>query len=540
MKQKLTILYIAAVLSGMAILAGCKKSYLAETPYSSYSPATLTDSLGFEAAVDGMYYQTSLYYTYSSHQGWPSMWQVGTDVAFATQPEGIEVPYYNYATLISTDAGAAYEWQWAYQLISDANAIIANVENPSIKGMTAATIADIDGEAHFFRGYAYEQLAICFGGVPLVTQPLTAPKTNFTRATLDSVNAQIASDLQFAANNLPDITAVISNSAGHMYGRANKYMAMQELAECYIRMKQFAQAEAQTQAIIGSGKFSLVSARYGVHASQPGDPFSDMFVYGNQRRSQGNTEAIWVLEQQNPNVTPGGSSGSGQQRRNWGAAYYKEAGLAICDSLGGRGIGRMRLSNWVLYNLYDSTDMRNSSYNIRRHYTYNDPTYPALYGKPVPYNNSDTIYILCPHTTKWYCFDPNDVFGYATIKDYGMMRLGETYLLQAEAQLGEGHTTDAATSINALRTRAHAPQVTAGQITLDFILDERARELIGEENRRMTLMRTGTLVTRTLALNGTSVVNPVTNLTSKALLLPIPQSEINLNKDAVLTQNPGY
>ena len=534
------LIYILAVFGGLAILAGCKKSYLNETPFSSYSPETLTDSLGFEAAVDGMYYQVSTYYTYSSHQGWPSVWQVGTDVAFATQPEGVEVPYYNYANLTSTDVAAAFEWTWAYQLISDANNIIANVESPSLKGLSAATVADIDGEAHFMRGYAYEQLAICFGGVPLVTAPLTGPKTNFVRATLDSTNALIAADLQFAATNLPDITAVPSNSAGKLYGRANKYMAMQELAECYIRMKQYAQAEQQTQAIIASGRFSLVNKRYGVHASQPGDAFSDMFVYGNQRRSQGNTEAIWVLEQQNPNNVAGGSSGSGQQRRNWGAAYYKETGMAICDSLGGRGIGRMRLSNWVLYNLYDNSDMRNSEWNIRRHYWYNDPTQPALYGKPVPYVNSDTIYIICPHTTKWYCFDPNDVFGYATIKDYMIMRLGETYLLQAEAQVGEGHLTDAATSINALRTRAGAPAVTAGQMTLDFVLDERARELIGEENRRMTLMRTGTLVTRVQALNSTSVVNPVTNISSKALLLPIPQNEIYLNKDAVLAQNPGY
>jgi hypothetical protein len=538
MKKYIIILIAAAGLSGS--LAGCKKSFFAETPFSSYSPQTLTDSLGFEAAVNGLYYQLSLYYTYSNHQGWPSVWQVGTDVAFATQPEGIEVPYYNYATLISTDAAAAYEWSWAYQMVNDANSIIANVENPSLKGISAADIADIDGEGRFFRAYAYEQLAICFGGVPLLTKPLTAPKTDFVRASLDSVNAQIVSDLQYASTNLPDIVNVKSNAAGRLYGRANKFMAMQLLAECYLRMKQGANAQAQTQAIINSGRFSLVTNRYGVKLSQPGDAFSDMFVYGNQRRSQGNTEVLWVLEQQNPNTTPGGSSGSGQQRRNWGAAYYKETGMAICDSLGGRGIGRMRLSNWVLYNLYDSSDMRNSQNNIRRHYWYNDPTQTALFGKPVPFVNSDTIYIICPHTTKWFCFDPNDVFGYATIKDYIMMRLGETYLLQAEAQVQQGDLAGAATSINALRTRAHAPLVTAGQMSLDFVLDERARELIGEENRRMTLMRTGTLVTRATSLNQVSVVNPLNGLSKTNLLLPIPQNEIYLNKDAVLTQNPGY
>ncbi|HEV9037352.1 MAG TPA: RagB/SusD family nutrient uptake outer membrane protein, partial [Puia sp.] len=145
MKKNIIILIVSVGL--LSSLAGCKKSFVAEKPFSSYSPQTLTDSLGFEAAVNGLYYQLSLYYTYSDHQGWPSLWQVGTDVAFATQPEGIEVPYYNYATLISTDAGAAYEWSWAYKLVNDANNIIANVENPSLKGISAADISDVDGEA---------------------------------------------------------------------------------------------------------------------------------------------------------------------------------------------------------------------------------------------------------------------------------------------------------------------------------------------------------------------------------------------------------
>ena len=121
-----------------------------------------------------------------------------------------------------------------------------------------------------------------------------------------------------------------------------------------------------------------------------------------------------------------------------------------------------------------------------------------------------------------------------------MMRLGETYLLLAEAQVKQGKTADAATSINVLRTRANAPQVTSDQMNLNFVLDERARELIGEENRRMTLMRTSTLVERSLRLNSNDVQHPTTGLAAKNLLLPIPLSEIQLNKDAVLEQNPGY
>lgn len=523
------------------LAASCKKSYLAEKPYSSYTPATLTDSLGFEASIYGLYNHLSTFFTYSDHQGWPCVWQVGTDIAFATQPEGWEVPYYNYNTLISTDGAALYTWQWAYKMINNTNTIIVNIESPTLTGMGQANKNATDAEAKFFRAYAYEMLATLFGGVPIVTQPTVLARTNYTRAPMDSVNNLIVSDLVYAAANLPDIEAVKSNAKGKMYGRANKYMAMQLLAQTYLRMGKGDLAEQQTSAIIGSGQFSLTTSRYGIKViTQPGDPFSDMFIYGNQRRIQGNKEAIWVLEQENPATVTGGNTNSAQQRRVWGAGYYNITGMAICDSLGGRGISRLRLSDWVLYRLYDAGDMRNSSYNIRRKYWYNDPAKTATFGKPVPYTGADTVYKICPNTTKWYQYDPNDQFGFAMIKDFILMRLGETYLLQAEAQLQQGKTGDAAASINALRTRANAPLVSSGQMTLDLILDERARELVGEENRRMTLMRTGRLVDRAITLNSGTVLNPLNGLSSKNLLLPIPQAEIDLNKDVKLAQNPLY
>jgi hypothetical protein len=271
-----------------------------------------------------------------------------------------------------------------------------------------------------------------------------------------------------------------------------------------------------------------------------------MFIYGNERRYQGNKEAIWVMEQENPSVVTGGITNNPQQRRNWGAAYYQintpapdNKPMVICDSLGGRGIGRMRLTDWVVYGLYETNDMRNSSYNLRRKFYYNVPGSP-FNGQPIPYVGADTVFKIAPHTTKWYEFNPADAFGFAMIfKDFILMRLGETYLLRAEAQFKQGKLPEATASLNVLRARANATPATQAQVNLDFILDERARELLAEENRRMTLMRTGTLVTRTLARN-TQTINPVLGLTAKNLLLPIPLTEINLNKDAVLEQNQGY
>ena len=155
--------------------------------------------------------------------------------------------------------------------------------------------------------------------------------------------------------------------------------------------------------------------------------------------------------------------------------------------------------------------------------------------------------------TKWGGYDATDDFGYALVKDWPMMRLGETYLLRAEARMRQGNAQGAADDINVLRDRAFkeyrllapdAGKVAASEIDIDFILDERVRELISEENRRMTLVRTNKLADR-IKLNGD--VEPyapsnkvITGFQNYNSLLPIPLTEIQLNKDAELTQNPGY
>jgi hypothetical protein len=532
MKKYIKILVCLCI--GLQTFTACKDSFLDEEVLNAYAPSTLRDLPGFEASLIGLYNHQSQLYTKSDAQGWNAVWQVGTDIVWPVQPQGIEVPYYNYADLTPMDGAASYSWSWGYRMINNANIIISNIESPDLVGITDEQKNRINAEARFFRAFAYNFLATAFGGVPLVTEPLDAPKTDFVRAPLDKVNELIVADLVFATEHLPEI------GAAKALARANKYMAHQLLAEVYLRTGDPAKAEAQTDMIINSGRFSLITARYGVKAGQPGDPFSDMFIYGNQRRNQGNTEAIWVMEAENPRDVPGGMTNFPQQRRIWGGAYHNRKGMIPADSLGGRGLTRIRLNNWVLYDLYDDGDMRNSKHNIRREHWYNDPKHPDLLGKKVPYEGPDTLFIINPYTTKWGHFDPQDVFGFGMWKDFILMRLGETYLLRAEAQFMQAKLGEAAASINVLRQRANAPLVTDGDITLDFIMDERVRELLGEENRRLTLMRTGTLVQRATRLNSTAPIGPVTGLSETHLLLPIPLNEIQLNKDAVLEQNPGY
>lgn len=82
-------------------------------------------------------------------------------------------------------------------------------------------------------------------------------------------------------------------------------------------------------------------------------------------------------------------------------------------------------------------------------------------------------------------------------------------------------------------------------MNIDFILDERARELFSEENRRYTLVRTGTLAERWEKYHDKGPKVPENKLSTGFdpkvhILLPIPLTEIQLNKDATIEQNFGY
>jgi hypothetical protein len=124
-------------------------------------------------------------------------------------------------------------------------------------------------------------------------------------------------------------------------------------------------------------------------------------------------------------------------------------------------------------------------------------------------------------------------------------RLGEVYLIAAEADVGLGNTAEAASFVNVLHQRAASPahkadyNVTAGQMTLDYIMEERERELAGEHNRWYDLVRPGAQ----FFVDHVKKYNPhaAPNVKLIHALRPIPQSQI----DGVIVgpkypQNPGY
>jgi len=514
------------VLLSFLFFTSCKRSFLDEKSLSAYSPEnTLKDSIGFEANIAGL--QAAVREQYTAKRPVDVQmtgFQVGTDVCIVGKGNA-NAALQNYTLLNPQNAMIAFYWYWGYKVISNANQIIHAAENPSLP-LSSAGRNGFLAEAKFYRAYAYNYLTTLFGPVPLLDAPINEPRTDFKNTPVSTLNEFIIQDLIFSENNLPGIDDVKKP------GRISKEAAQQLLAEVYLRDNKPALAEAECLKVI-NGPFSLIKNRYGVKKNQPGDAFSDMFIYGNQRRREGNAEAIWVVEQEFG--VPGGSTDGDQHRRNWVPTYFERTGMVICDSLGGRGQGNVRLSWWVINRLYTGSDIRNSTYNLHRDFWYNDPANSKFGQKVVP-AAGDTLYRLAPYTTKWNFTLPNDVLVSSTYKDLIMMRLGETYLLLAEAQFKQGKLPEAAASINVVRSRAQASQIQSTDVTLDFILDERARELIGEENRRMTLVRTGTLVDRVKRLN----YSVTSNIQEFNKLLPIPQGEIDLNKDGDLKQNPGY
>ena len=122
-------------------------------------------------------------------------------------------------------------------------------------------------------------------------------------------------------------------------------------------------------------------------------------------------------------------------------------------------------------------------------------------------------------------------------RDAVIFRSGETRLIAAEAYFNDGNATSAATHINALRNRAGLGNIAPGNIDIDLILDESAKELAGEVSRWMELKRTGKLLERALAHNPHVALNNA--IREFHLFRPIPQTEIDLTNGA-LTQNDNY
>ncbi|NEW85450.1 MAG: RagB/SusD family nutrient uptake outer membrane protein [Mariniphaga sp.] len=545
-------IYIILVLIAVSIGA-CKESYLEEKPLDKFSPENLlVDKAGFESVIHALHVSAR-----DEELDQVPVMATGTDIAVFGAGDGRF--YNNYKEITPTSGNVNQWWDWAYtKVIKNANLIITRAENPAVKWTDEEKNA-IVAEAKFFRAYAYNSLVNLYGGVPIVDKELTAPRYDFVRASRLEVLKFIESDLDFAVQYLPNVVTDVKKD-----GRIFKAAAYHLLSEVCISLgKETGTATyydksitSATKVIDGTtGNYKLMTSRFG-DLSRPGDAFSDLFWTGQQNRASGNLETIWALQYEY--TTPGGGSGANVNVRWWGPKFEDVTApdgkkLLVNDSLG-RSQGGVRPNNYYFYDIWndDWNDMRNSKYNIRRTWIWNNPTSPYLRtvvrtvvegGKMWVLDLNgvkstktiDTMRVLYPQIRKIEGLMKGGPANGRTDNDQYRMRLAETYLLRAEAYFHKGDLTSAAADINVVRTRAKAKPATSAQVTLDYILDERARELTVEEHRRKTLCRLGVLVERVKRYSAKSK-----DIEPYHQWFPIPQKAIDANRGAKLSQNPGY
>ena len=588
MKKYLILSMFAAFL-----LTGCNEDkFLEEKPLDFNSASNSYETAAdYDAAITELYFLTreEFYTTYDRTTDLSKF----ADMWITADPLKSNV----VADLSPSGAMAKFYWDENYKLIAQANTVISRLPNSS--KLTDDEKKVYEAKARFFRALAYRTLVLLYGDVPLQLEEVSTPKTDYVRESKDKVKAQVVEDLEFAAANLPEINTVKD-------GEISKPAANMLLAEMYLATGDNDKAINAASAVINNPNLALMDKRFGSQAKEDGDVFYDLFRPNNQNRASGNTEGIWVIQFET-NIEGGGNNTSHHfwdPGSFWGERFFapqvdkfqliKPDGTRlqlfdwpIGDMTGGRGIGTHYATNHLYNEIWadDFDDMRNSEYNWPRRFKIHrtnvlDDNPELKAAMPDGYFDLENTVLpdgwsmetgfaggvaattqlpnrfMCGYSTKMTTpfhhpdaqYENKETYklagtGGKTFTDQYFFRLAEAYLLRAEAYVNKGDKNKAADDINELHKRANAKLCTADQMNLDYILDERLRELTCEEKRRLTLSRVGKLAERIKKYNPYfSAAYSADNKDYDAHfdLLPIPLSAIQANKDAKLEQNPGY
>ena len=588
MKKYLILSMFAAFL-----LTGCNEDkFLEEKPLDFNSASNSYETAAdYDAAITELYFLTreEFYTTYDRTTDLSKF----ADMWITADPLKSNV----VADLSPSGAMAKFYWDENYKLIAQANTVISRLPNSS--KLTDDEKKVYEAKARFFRALAYRTLVLLYGDVPLQLEEVSTPKTDFVRESKDKVKAQVVEDLEFAAANLPEINTVKD-------GEISKPAANMLLAEMYLATGDNDKAINAASAVINNPNLALMKNRFGSQAKEDGDVFYDLFRPNNQNRASGNTEGIWVIQFET-NIEGGGNNTSHffwVPGSFWGERFFAPQvdkfliirpdgtklqlfNWPIGDMTGGRGIGTHYATNHLYNEIWadDFDDMRNSEYNWPRRFKIHrtnvlDDNPELKAAMPDGYFDLENTVLpdgwsmetgfaggvaattqlpnrfMCGYSTKMTTpfhhpdaqYQNKETYqlagtGGKTYTDQYFFRLAEAYLLRAEAYVNKGDKNKAADDINELHKRANAKPCTADQMNLDYILDERLRELTCEEKRRLTLSRVGKLAERIKKYNPYfSAAYSADNKDYDAHfdLLPIPLSAIQANKDAKLEQNPGY
>ncbi len=491
------------------ILSGCKKSFLDVDPQGKLTEEqALQDPDAAEKLVGGVY--NTLYMGGFDPTTFGFLFVMATDVASDDGDKGSTPTDFGPAGEIdnftATPGNFIFDniWRGHYTGIARANRAIDIISkstfNESVKNR-------LIGESRFIRALYYFNMVRLFGGVPKVIRvpdPSEGNAAEFqTRATKEEIYKVIVDDLQFAADNLP-------LKGETTVGKATKGSAQAYLAKVYLYLKDYQKAFDLSNAVITSGKYSLVNDYNLI--------FRQNAVSGDGGNN--NIESIFEI-QTGLNVGKDAVSplfSNGQGARSKGG--WNDVGLGF------------NTPSANLVSAYEANDKRKNAtiIFITPTLAQNSPGTVLWDGFRIPSQDSveNSRYSYKAYHSILKESSPLDGDKDKRPKNIRLMRYAEVLLINAEAAANIGNGA-ALTNLTEVRRRAGLAPVPA---TIANIWQERRVELALEQDRFFDLVRQGRAGTVLRAL-GKNFVD------GKHELFPIPQNQRDLSGNR-LTQNPGY
>ncbi len=592
-------------LGTLSAVTSCKKDYLTPKPLSFYEPTiTYVDAAAMKAALVACARNSRIEYYGGNPPILTEMLFTDMTVEGITDKSG---PAQNLNLQITPDLVYAndddhnkiyYYWLEAYRGIKYANTVISRIDDATYA--SRAERNQVLGAALFQRAMRYYRLTNQFGDVPAIMKEITTPKLNFYSTKREVILKKIKTDLD---------SALVWSSDNVNRGEVTKGAVAHLLTKVNLALGNFDEAITAASNVINGGVYSLMKVPFGSSAApvsfNPGSvtpvtlPHNVIWdLHRPENKSLGaNKEGLYmIIDRFGDGGFDGGMTIMRQAVPLWGSNINTPSGKkGTSDQLGiefiqsnyyGRGIGRSRPSNYHQYEVWnDPNDLRHIKGNWMNmeDILYNDAGLKtggdAYYLKNVQLRNA-TGGVLCTDTIRSYYgwpqykifipdFENSPMTGGHS--DWYVFRLAETYLLRAEAYFWKGDLVNAAADINQIRTRANCAPITAAQVNIGTIFDERARELYFEEPRKTELTRVSYLFAKTgkaaengkvynlasfsednylydrvMAKNNFYKLGILTNHGDKYtmspyhILWPIPTASIQSNTNGYINQNKGY
>lgn len=370
-------------------------------------------------------------------------------------------------------------------------------------------------DARFMRALAYYYLLDMFRNVPFVTEESTVGKNSAPQIMAKDLFAYVEKELTECQDGLLDPFVGYDSKN---YGRVTKAAAWALLSRLYLNAETYIGEKKYTESLTYSNK--VLGVGYELESK-----YEDIFKADNGKSK----EMIFPIRYE------------GVETQTWGGMTFllcSTVPSALQGNINAQGAWQGNRARVSLQGTF--TKQSNNNKDSRYTMLYPDLADNINIVDPSNYKNGIPV-VKFSNVNKDGSLPPSNV----VYTDFPLFRLGEIYLNYAEAVLRGGtggSLSTALTYVNDLRKRACGNDATAeisqANLTLDFILDERGRELFFEAQRRTDLVRFDKLTTGTYIWQWKGGTFGGTSVDKKFNIYPIPADDMGANSN--LTQNEGY